>query len=162
MWAVRSGPKTVIAWSHQQFVRVICATGVVGRAIGGAVGWEWSQSCCWRWVRAAIHGTQAAEPLVGGVGARGGAIGAGVHPRLVARWGRSEPGEAGGVIGVVVLRSLRGAIGAVRSELKVARLEQSVVGWEPKAAVWLEPKWAVWLGPKTVIACLEPSAVRSE
>jgi hypothetical protein len=25
------------------------------------------------------------------------------------RWGRSEPGEAGGVIGVVVLRSLRGA-----------------------------------------------------
>jgi hypothetical protein len=33
------------------------------------------------------------------------------------RWGQSEPGEAGGVIGVVVLR---GAIGAVRSELKVA------------------------------------------
>jgi hypothetical protein len=58
------------------------------------------------------------------------------------RWGRSEPGETGGVIGVVVLWSLRGEIGAVRSELKVAQLEQSVVGWEPKAAVWLEPKWA--------------------
>ena len=54
--------------------------------------------------------------LVGGVGARGSVIG-------------------------VVQQSLRGAIGAVRSELKVARLEQSVVGWEPKAAVWLEPKW---------------------
>ena len=48
------------------------------------------------------------------------------------------------MIGVVVLlRSLRGMIGAVRLELKVARLEQSVVGWEPNAgAVWLEPKWA--------------------
>jgi hypothetical protein len=30
-----------------------------------------------------VESEQAVEPLVGGVGARGGAIGAGVHPRLV-------------------------------------------------------------------------------
>jgi hypothetical protein len=59
MRAVWSGPKTVIAWSHQQFVRVICDTGAVGRAIGGAVGWEWSR--CWRWVGAAIGGTQVVQ-----------------------------------------------------------------------------------------------------
>jgi hypothetical protein len=65
MRAVWSGPKTVIAWSHQQFVRVICATGVVGHAIGGAVGWEWSR--CWRWVGAAIGGTQVVQLELSGV-----------------------------------------------------------------------------------------------
>jgi hypothetical protein len=60
----------MIAWSHQQFVRVICATGAVGRAIGGAVEWEWSR--CWRcWHRAV-----GSEPLVGTVGGKGDAIGA--------------------------------------------------------------------------------------
>jgi hypothetical protein len=66
MRAVWSGPKTVIAWSHQQFVRVICATGVVGHAIGGAVGWEWSR-CCWQWVGAAIGGTQVVQLELSGV-----------------------------------------------------------------------------------------------
>jgi hypothetical protein len=75
---------------------------------------------CWRWVRATIGGTQV-EPLLGGVGAGGGAIGAGVH-QLVGGV------RARGSIFGVVQQSLRGAIGAVRLEPKAARLLGAVGG----------------------------------
>jgi hypothetical protein len=45
---------------------MICVIEAVGRAIGGAVGWEWS--CCWRWVLgAAIGGTQVAQLELSGL-----------------------------------------------------------------------------------------------
>jgi hypothetical protein len=96
MLAVWLGPKTVIAWSHQQ-----CSPSDLHHWSGQpcnwwscAVGWELSQSRCWRWVRAAIGGTQV-EPLVGRVGAGGAAIGAGVlHTRLVGGVGVSQGRQA--------------------------------------------------------------------